>query len=144
MGQRSEMLQTARPAAPVSRTRAQAAFGITAGLMVLLVLVQAILAGRGWFVNHTFIDIHAGVADFVLLVAIVQVALAIVVARRRQISWSLVALSGLILVLVVAQIGLGYAGKNSGTAASIHVPNGVLIMGLTVATAVMAWGRRRV
>jgi hypothetical protein len=36
-------------------------------------------------------------------------------------------------VLVTAQIGLGYAGRESAGAASWHVPNGVIIFGLTVA-----------
>ena len=37
-----------------------------------------------------------------------------------------------LVVLVVVQIGLGYGGRDSGTAASLHVPNGVLIFGLSI------------
>jgi hypothetical protein len=35
-------------------------------------------------------------------------------------------------VLVVVQIGLGYAGDDGGNAAAWHIPNGVLILGLSV------------
>jgi hypothetical protein len=109
--------------------------------MTALILVQAILAGRGWFIDHDFIDIHGVVADVVVLVAIAQVAIAFLAVRRRQATRTLFGLSLAILVLVVVQLGLGHGGRDSGTAASLHVPNGVLIFGLSVATTVLAWGR---
>lgn len=118
-------------------------FAISSAIMTVLVLVQAILAGRGWFVNHTFIDIHGGVADLVVLVAIAQAVIAFLAVRKRQASGTLLGLSLAILVLVFIQLGLGYGGRDSGTAASIHVPNGVLIFGLSVTTTVLAWSRRR-
>jgi hypothetical protein len=37
------------------------------------------------------------------------------------------------VLLVVAQLGLGYSGRESATAMSFHIPNGVLIFGLSVA-----------
>lgn len=126
-----------------AKSGGRSALAISSAVMTVLVLIQAILAGRGWFINHTFIDIHAGVADLVVLVAIAQAVFAFRAVRRQQSGRSLLWMSLAILVLVIVQVGLGYGGKDSGTAASIHVPNGVLIFGLSVATTVLSWGRGR-
>lgn len=127
----------------VGKSSGHSALAISSAIMTALVLVQAILAGRGWFINHDFIDIHGVVADIVVLAAIAQVVLAFLAVRRRQAGRMLFGLSLAILVLVVVQLGLGHAGRESGTAASLHIPNGVLIFGLSVATTVLTWGRGR-
>ena len=53
--------------------------------------------------------------------------------RRGEASASLVALACVVVVLMVAQLGLGYVGRRGGLPASIHIPNGVLIAGLLFA-----------
>jgi hypothetical protein len=119
------------------------ALAVSSAITTALVLVQAILAGRGWFIDHEFIDIHGVVANVVVLAAIAQAVIAVLARRRRQAGRTLVGLSLATLVLVVVQLGLGYAGRDSGTAAALHVPNGVLIFGLAVATTVLTGGRGR-
>jgi hypothetical protein len=121
----------------------RSALAIISAITTALILVQAVLAGRGWFIDHEFIDLHGVVGNVVVLAAIAQAVIAFLALRRRQAGRSLVGLSLAILALVVVQIGLGYAGRDSGTAASLHVPNGVLIFGLSVATTVLTWGRGR-
>jgi hypothetical protein len=37
------------------------------------------------------------------------------------------------VLLVIGQLGLGYSGRESATALSLHIPNGVLIFGLSIA-----------
>jgi hypothetical protein len=44
---------------------------------------------------------------------------------------------------MTAQIGLGYAGRDSGEAAALHLPNGVLIFGIgTFMISLVARARR--
>ena len=47
-----------------------------------------------------------------------------------------------LVVLVVAQLGLGYSGRDSAGAAALHVPNGVLIFGITTALVALSANRR--
>jgi hypothetical protein len=110
-------------------------------LTVGLVLVQAILAGRGWFVDLDLIDVHGLVGNLTFLVAIGQAALAYLGRSRGGVGRLELGLSGALVLLVVAQLGLGYGGRETAGAAAWHVPNGVLIFG--IATALMTLGFKR-
>lgn len=125
------------------KSTGRSALAFSSAIMTALVLVQAILAGRGWFVDYDLIDIHGVVGDITLLAGIVQVAIAFVTMRRQRTTRPLFGLSLAILILVIAQSALGHASSESATAASLHIPNGVLIFGLTVAMTVLAWGQGR-
>ena len=102
-----------------------------AALTAALVLVQALLAGRGWFLDADLIEVHGYVGNAVFLAAVVQVGLAVALGAPAAVRSQLLLVAGAIALLTVAQIGLGYAGRESGQAAAWHVPNGVLIFGLT-------------
>jgi hypothetical protein len=106
--------------------------GILVGVTTLGVFVQAVLAGRGQFIDHTFIDIHGYVANAIFLLVIAQAAVALLAGVRGRFRLLLLGLNLLLLVLVFAQVGLGYAGRTSHTAASLHLPLGVLLFGLLV------------
>lgn len=105
-----------------------------AGLFAALVLVQALLAGQGWFVDRDLIAVHGGVGGAVLLVAALQVMLALLVGAPAGSRRPLALLTSAVLFLVVIQYFLGFASRESATAAAWHVPNGVLIFGLATAT----------
>jgi hypothetical protein len=115
------------------------AYKAVTALFAALVLIQAFLAGRGWFKDLDLIDVHGVVGNVVFLVAVGQVALAFLTVGRG----APLLLGGALVVLVVAQIGLGYAGRDSAEAAAWHVPNGVLIAGLAAAQVVGAFQLRR-
>jgi hypothetical protein len=100
---------------------------VVAVLYAALVLVQAVLAGRGWFKDFDLIDTHGQIGQGLFLVAVVQAALAFLVFGAR--SWLSIA-SAALLVLTAIQLSLGMASEDSSTAASLHIPNGVLIFGL--------------
>lgn len=106
----------------------------TAGLFAGLMLVQAILGGRGWFVDRDLIAIHGGVGGAVVLVAALQAVLALLVGAPAGVRRQLAPLTSAILLLVAVQYGLGFASRDSATAGAWHVPNGVLIFGLATAT----------
>ena len=109
-----------------------------------LVLVQAVLAGRGWFVDLGLIEVHGWVGNVTFLGAIAQAALAFAGWRGGALGRAEVVLGALLVALIVAQLGLGYSGRESAGAASWHIPNGVLIFGVDAATLALALaGRRR-
>jgi heme A synthase len=121
-------------------------FQIAAGLFTVLVLVQAVLAGRGWFIDLDLIDIHGMVGNLVFLNAVALVAIARFAMPESNERKTLVIMSGLLVLLVVAQIALGYSATSSDSpsaeAASLHIPNGVLIFGLAVAIDARVFGRK--
>jgi hypothetical protein len=108
---------------------------VLAWLVSVGILVQAFLAGQGWFVSPGLMTLHGGVGHGVLLLAVVTAAAAWLAARRGP------ALLGTLVVLgLVGQTGLGYAGRRAGVelASSLHVPLGVSLFGASVAVAVWA------
>jgi heme A synthase len=122
-------------------------YRIAAGLLTVLVLVQAVLAGRGWFkFDLDLIDIHGMIGNLTFLVAVAMVAIARFAMTESNERKTLVIMSGILVLLVVAQIGLGYSATSSDNpsaeAASLHIPNGVLIFGLAGAIDARVFGRR--
>lgn len=113
-------------------------------LIATLILVQALLAGRGWFINYDLIATHGWVGNATFLVVIVQVVLAFIAWRQHLAGVVELGLSVALLLLVVSQIGLGYSGRESATAAALHIPNGVLIFGVTTALLTLTLPRRGV
>jgi len=112
-----------------------------------LVLVQAVLAGQGLYGGDLgLIGVHGWVGNASFLVVIGLVGLAFVGWRGGALGGVDLVLSGLLLLLVVAQLGLGYSGRANMAAAAWHVPNGVLIFGVVAAILVLAFvprgGRR--
>jgi hypothetical protein len=101
----------------------------TAHLLATLVLVQAIIAARS---NRLFgswdIGVHEILGNIVFAVALVGLVLA-AVARQGRAS---IVCAAALLILVTAQVGLGYSGRTSAEAAAWHIPNGVAIFGLAV------------
>ena len=106
-------------------------YKVLAALTAALLLVQALLAGRGWFLDTDLIRIHGYVGNAVFLAVVLQAGLAVALGARGSLRTQLLVVAGAIVVLSVAQIGLGYGGRESGEAAAWHIPNGVLIFGLT-------------
>ena len=102
-----------------------------------LVLVQAILIGQGLYpsLDQAMVALHGTLGSGSLLAVLALTVLVLLSARRGEVSGTVAGLSVLALLLVVAQLGLGYVGRKNGVAASIHIPNGVLIAGLLFALA---------
>ena len=118
---------TSVPTPGLNRPGLLTATKVVAVLFAALVLLQAFIAGRGWFKDFDLIDTHGQIGQGVLLVAVVQSALAFLVFGARR--WPAI-VSAVLLVLTALQLSLGYASEDSSTAASLHIPNGVLIFGL--------------
>lgn len=117
------------PSTPISANANAARSGRlgVVGVMGLLILVQAVLAGRHVILGDQVIVTHGHIGNAVFVLTLVNLVLAIR-ARGTGLDFGL-AVS--LVVLTFAQIGLGYVGRDTLDAAVWHVPNGVLLMGLS-------------
>ena len=96
-------------------------------LLALLILVQAMLAGRALFGTWS-ITVHGVMGNVTFTVALAVVALAFLGRAGR----TAVVLAIILAVVLTGQIGLGYLGRETAEAAAWHVPLGVLSFGLAV------------
>jgi hypothetical protein len=129
-------------AAPAARPGIVTALRVVAPLIALLVFIQAIFAGQGLFIDTDQIDVHGMIGNITFLFVLAQAVLVWFAGFRGRDRTALIGMSLALLVLVVAQLGLGYGGRDGGTAAALHIPNGVAIMALSVGIA-SSLARRR-
>jgi len=111
---------------PTASTALRRAHRALAATIAVLVLLQAVLAGRSVF-GPWDIEVHGWVGNGVFVLAVANLALAIV-RRAPTAELSVAALLG---GLTFAQVGLGYVGREEAEAAAWHIPNGVLLMALS-------------
>jgi hypothetical protein len=97
----------------------------TSGLLLVLVLAQAALAGQALF-KASDIAVHGYLGNASFTLGFVAAAF----AAFGRLPGIVLVLSGLTLLVLFGQTGLGYVGRESATAASIHIPVGVTIFGL--------------
>lgn len=116
-------------------------------IVTVIVLAQAVIAGRS---NRLFgswdIGLHGVLGNIAFAASAALLAAVSVAALRggtdpRPDRQQLFAAIALVLVLS-AQLGLGYAGRESLDAAAWHIPSGVLAFGLAVWNLTLATGRR--
>ena len=122
---------------PVSRPGLATAFKVSCHLTTLLVILQAVLAGL--FISGEELDamdLHEVMADVLIVAVAAQLLFAFLVR-----GWSEFGLTywvvGL-LVLSVAQIGLGYASEDNTFPEAVHIPLGVFIFGLALVISTLA------
>jgi heme A synthase len=109
-------------------------FQIVAGIIALLILVQAALAGQFEHNGADLKGVHAMMGNVIFMLALVQLALAWLTRdawRYKMVIWA-----GVVLLLIVAQIGLGYT--ESGDASAIHIPLGVFLFALSSIIAMLS------
>ncbi len=118
---------------------------VTSVLLAVGLLVQAWLGSSGFFEGETNLtSAHEMLGNVFFLVAVVQIALsalAFFALQKGLATRSLLIVSILLLADVVAQLGLGYVGRENASAMAWHLPNGVLLMCLCTLSLVLAWGR---
>lgn len=111
------------------------ALALLAWLLPLLVLTQAALAGQAWFRGADLFGLHGGVGHAALATSIL-IAVWCWFGRARR-SAALVAT--VVVLALVAQTGLGYAGHRSqiGIASSLHIPLGTAILAASSCVALL-------
>lgn len=111
------------------RPRPRRAAQALAWLIVALVLVQAVIAGRSDRLFGSWdIGIHGTIGNIVFALALANLAIAV----RRHSDRAVVVTAAALVAVLTAQLGLGYAGRNSIAAAGWHIPVGVAAFGLAV------------
>ena len=121
------------------------AFPAVVGVTSLLVLVQAVLAGK--FIDgrggQGLINAHAGVAYAICLTSLVAAVVAFLSLRVRapELWWGSLAL----FVLVVAQTAIGRTITDGGHDGliTLHVPLAMIIFGISVWLPVRSTALRR-
>ncbi|HET9661204.1 MAG TPA: hypothetical protein VFP05_12790 [Thermomicrobiales bacterium] len=104
----------------------------------VLVLLQAILAGQ-WLGGHQrYIDYHEIVANILVIIVIVQLILTVYLGIPGDLGKRLLVMNGLLVVLTLIQVGLGYSGRTDLDARAWHLPLGVFIFGLAAGIAANA------
>jgi hypothetical protein len=98
-----------------------------AAVVLVLVLVQAVMAGRVMSGDWT-ITAHGVLGNVTWTVQLVCVGI-VVLARSGRAA---IIVASVLAVLLSLQIGLGYLTRNSIEAVAWHVPLGVAIFGLAV------------
>jgi hypothetical protein len=107
-----------------------------------LVVIMAFLAGQGLFGGSPDrITDHGYLGNLVFILGVAQVAVAFLGFQKGAVSRGMLLTTLLILVMIFAQIGLGYAGHRSGTkdATVVHFGLGVLLMGVSSFSAARFW-----
>lgn len=127
-------------------TGERAATGLDGALRLIsaataaLVFLQAALAGQ-WLAGHAQIIVtHGWIGNLAYIGALAMVVIGVVMWRRGQ-GAGILGLALLLALLMTAQLGLGYVGRQQAWAAGLHIPGGVLISGLLVWIMANAWLR---
>jgi hypothetical protein len=134
-------VSTVRAESPETSSGLVTTLKVTSLLLALGLIVQAWLGASGFYQGEpNRVDAHEMVGNVFFLVAAIQLVVAFLAAQRGLVSRTLIVISGLLLLDVVAQLGLGYSGRDSADAMALHLPNGVLLMGLCTASVALVWG----
>ena len=117
---------------------------LTATISVL-VIVMAGLAGQGvWGGDRDLIAGHGYLGNGIFALAAISAGIGFLAWQKGQIGRANLILLGLVVVLLFAQIGLGYSGsRNESSLIAWHLPNGVLLMGASTLNAALLWLRPR-
>ncbi len=116
------------------------------GLSVIvfaLTALQAFFGSSGFFrqadsTNYT--AIHEIIANALFPLAILLFGLVFLAQfqhRNRMIVWT-----GLLLIAIISQIGLGYSSRDDKTLLAFHIPAGVAIFGCALVVMLLSFGLR--
>ena len=103
---------------------------------LVLVLIQAVLAGQFLYAEATLVDIHRVIAEALPLVS-AALCVALWPGRAEEDGRRLFGVAVGVTALMVVQTGLGFVGRTSTSGAAIHIPLGVLLFGGAVYIAMM-------
>lgn len=111
-------------------------------IIALGIIVMAVLIGQGvWGGERNLIPGHGHLGNALFGLAAVQFVLAVVLNLRKGIPAAHMVITFALLVLLLAQAGLGYSGRSDSSLIAWHVPLGVTLMGMSTFNAALAWLR---
>lgn len=101
------------------------------GITTLLVLLQAALIGQALYLGEmSLLSLHGWLGSGSFVLALLLTGAIVLTIQRGDLPRSALVHGIIVVVLMVAQLGLGYMGRRGGWPAAIHIPNGVLIASL--------------
>jgi hypothetical protein len=102
-------------------------------------LVQAVLGSQGRFYGgyRGFLTGHAQVGNTFFLLVVIQAFLSFQLSNGRIVPRWVLGLNIVLILLTVAQIGLGYSSRDSIAVVAWHIP-GVPLMATCTVLAVLA------
>lgn len=122
-------MQEQAPTKPVSKSGPVWWYRWVSILTAVLLLIQPILAGQFLYNDKSGLEgVHEILGNVIFLTAAGQLVLAFL--ARKTYGVGLVGHNAGLVVLVVAQIGLGYAGRDNEGQLAYHIPLGVLLFGM--------------
>ena len=111
---------------------------------VVIVLVQAALAGQWMFQGKVnLIFTHGWMGSTAWLLVIVIGLMAAYAMWKQHWGGAELWFSVALGLLMTAQLGMGYMGREMAVAAAWHIPNGVLIVAVAMALTTFTWLRGR-
>ncbi|MCA9877931.1 MAG: hypothetical protein KC442_09115 [Thermomicrobiales bacterium] len=100
-------------------------------ITTLLVLVQAALIGQALYQGQmSLLGVHGWLGSGSFVLAILLAGAIFLAVQRGELPRGILVQGVIVVLLMVAQLGLGYMGRRNGMAAAVHIPNGVIIAGL--------------
>ena len=99
----------------------------------VLMVFQAFLAGRGLFLDRDLIEIHGYLGEFTFLVGVAIVISAWLGKQSGRYGQTELILAVTNLLLIVAQLGLGYGTRDNLAIVAWHLANAVLVSGTIAA-----------
>jgi hypothetical protein len=131
-----KMMDRQQAEATTVETTAPAPVKAFAALMGLLILLQAFLGGRGFFVDTDLLKVHRYLGIVTFIVAVIQILVVFTMMPSGRFRSMLLGMSGFIMLLTVVQLMLGFSAKDgSGEAAAWHIFTGVFLTGAIAAYA---------
>jgi hypothetical protein len=128
--------RTGTGSAPARPAMARA-FVIAVHVTAALVLLQAVLGGR-IIAGDDVRTVHQMIGNLVFLAAVAQLVLVFLAGVPGRLRTALIVANVLMLVLVVAQIGMGYSARDDANVRGWHVTNGALVFALATANVSLA------
>lgn len=116
------------------------------GLSVIvfaLTAAQAFLGSAGRFRSGSDIDyktLHEIIANALFPLGIILFGLVFLAQfqrRNQMLLWT-----GLLLIAIISQIGMGYSARNNISMLAWHIPAGVAIFGFALITMLLSFGMR--
>jgi hypothetical protein len=109
-------------------------------ILAIGIVAMALIIGQGvWGGERGLITGHGHLGNAIFTLAGVQFALAVMLYQKKQVSASHMLITFVLVVLLLAQAGLGYSGRANSSLIAWHVPLGVLLMGVSTFNMALAW-----
>jgi hypothetical protein len=102
---------------------------VVSATLVAFVLAQSAVAGQFLYTSTGLRSVHRILGEGL---GVVGVALVVCAAMTRRTNRRLLVVAAWMLVILIAQTGLGFVGRDTPDAAALHIPLGVVAFGVAL------------